>query len=104
MAEHRTATGERRSKYRRNKDREVYKMAQAALDIAQSARDMAKTAADSIDAHTMQCSRNYTSMMYVGKLILGVIGTGTLLLLAGIGSIAYALFQFILANPHLFSK
>jgi hypothetical protein len=71
--------------------------------MARQALVNSELAIASLDEHTRVCAKNQNMILFIGKTILVVLGSGTVLLLGGIGAIAYALFEFIIANPHLFS-
>lgn len=60
--EHRTGVRERRSNYRRKKDRELAVLASQAIEASQTAVEVAKEAASDIKAHIIECAENYDAL------------------------------------------
>lgn len=86
--------GEQRVQARRKLDRRIYHMAQQALNSATKATE-------AIDRHIEECATNYNHMATILKWIVGILGTGTLLIITALGAVAWALFEYILSNPRL---
>jgi 16S rRNA G1207 methylase RsmC len=75
-------------------DRKTFEMAEKAMEAAVKATM-------SIDAHVVECARNYEHMTFTLKWLLGVLSAGTLLIITALGAVAWALFEYVINNPRL---